>query len=384
MNKNETSNKTFELEEMHPLNECGNSEVSNRRSNFPHPLFEDTSSISNDFETICAPGNSNSINTPVLTLPKFWETSPTAWFTVAESVFSLKRIVSEHIKFHAVVNALEARHIKKIKHVLVTANWAKPYSILKQALTKSFEASDDFKLNKLLSLPALDPVSTQKRPTELLLEMQALLGQTTPLGTVAESLLRKLFIDKLPPQVRLILAALPELSLEELANKAESSMQVATPSLGQGSRLASQPLSAAEPSPQNLTQMLINQNFDGKISKLTESINKLQDLSKATSTTVQEQVPPSNPTYRTPPTSLQSNFRRNPWNYSQRPRQDYRPPKFRNQQFHGNRFNTFNQYDHRNGESLCFYHSTFGDRAHKCTPPCSKANQKNAGSSSRQ
>ena len=141
MNKNETSNKTFELEEMHPLNECGNSEVSNRRSNFPHPLFEGTSSISNDFETICAPGHSNSINTPVLTLPKFWETSPTTWFTVAESVFSLKRIVSEHIKFHAVVNALEARHIEKIKHVLVTANWAKPYSILKQALTKSFEAS---------------------------------------------------------------------------------------------------------------------------------------------------------------------------------------------------------------------------------------------------
>ena len=129
MNKNETSNKTFELEEKHPLNECGNSEVSNRRSNFPHPLFKDTSSISNDFETICAPGHSNSINTPVLTLPKFWETSPTAWFTVAESVFSLK-----------------------IKHVLVMANWAKPYSILKQALTKSFEASDDFKLNKLLSL----------------------------------------------------------------------------------------------------------------------------------------------------------------------------------------------------------------------------------------
>ena len=99
--------------------------------------------------------------------------------------------------------------------------------------------------------------------------MQALLGQITSLGPIAESLLRKLFIDKLPPQVRLILAALLELSLEELTNKVESIMQVSTPSLGQGSRLASQPLSAAKPSPQNLTQMLINQNFDEKISKLT-------------------------------------------------------------------------------------------------------------------
>ena len=45
--------------------------------------------------------------------------------------------------------------------------------------------------------------------------------------------------------------------------------------------------------------MLINQNFDEKISKLTESINKLQDLSKATSTTAQGQVPPSTTTQKT-------------------------------------------------------------------------------------
>ena len=53
-----------------------------------------------------------------LSLPKFWETSPTAWFAVAESLFACQNILSEHLKFHCVVNALEAKHIEKISHVL--------------------------------------------------------------------------------------------------------------------------------------------------------------------------------------------------------------------------------------------------------------------------
>ena len=73
--------------------------------------------------------------------------------------------------FHSVVNALKAKHIEKVTHVLMITNTALPYTSLKQALIKSFEASDNFKMNKVLSLPALDPVSNSKCPTELLQEM---------------------------------------------------------------------------------------------------------------------------------------------------------------------------------------------------------------------
>ena len=48
-----------------------------------------------------------------LSLPKFWETSPTAWFAVAENLFVCQNILSEHVKFHCVVNTLEAKHIEK-------------------------------------------------------------------------------------------------------------------------------------------------------------------------------------------------------------------------------------------------------------------------------
>ena len=166
-----------------------------------------------------------------MALTKFWETSPTAWFTVAESLFSAQNVVSEHIKFHSVLNALEAKHIEKVKHVLMVTS----STSLKQALIKSFEASDNFKLYKLLSLPALDPESNNsKRPTELLQEMRCLLGQGEPLGSTAETLLKKLFIEKLPAQIRIILAASHEITLDGVADKADSIMQVVAPSVGQG------------------------------------------------------------------------------------------------------------------------------------------------------
>ena len=54
------------------------------------------------------------------------------------------------------VNALEAKHIEKISHVLINNNVVAPHQFLKQATLKTFEASETFKLNKLLSLPAID------------------------------------------------------------------------------------------------------------------------------------------------------------------------------------------------------------------------------------
>ena len=83
-----------------------------------------------------------------------------------------------------------------------------------------------------MSLPAIDLGQNLKRPTELLLEMRGLLGQSSPLGPVPESLLKQMFLDKLPSQIKVILAATPNSSLEELASKAEDIMQVSKPTLG--------------------------------------------------------------------------------------------------------------------------------------------------------
>ena len=112
--------------------------------------------------------------------------------------------------------------------------------------------------------------------------MRGLLGQPLPLGPVAESLLKQLFLNKLPSQIKVILAATSNSSLEELASKAEDIMQVSKPRLEQGfinSQITAQPSSSQKPQNYYSTQMLINQNFDDKLNKLSESlnINKLQE-----------------------------------------------------------------------------------------------------------
>ena len=39
-------------------------------------------------------------------LPEFWETDPVAWFAIAESIFTMRAVMEEEIKYAAVVTAL--------------------------------------------------------------------------------------------------------------------------------------------------------------------------------------------------------------------------------------------------------------------------------------
>ena len=180
--------------------------------------------------------------------------------------------MSVQIKFQLVINSLDTRHIDKIAYILTQINHLlQPYETLKHALTHSFEASETFKINKLMTLPTLDQDINPKRPTELLMEMRGSLETAFSLRPVAENLLRRMFVDKLPTQVRVILAALPELSLDELAKKAESIMQVAHHNSGQAGLAAEKRLQPEEIN-NHLTQILINQHLEVKLSRLTEAV----------------------------------------------------------------------------------------------------------------
>ena len=113
-----------------------------------------------------------------------------------------------------------------------------------------------------------------------------------------------MFVDKLPTQVRVILAALPELSLDELAKKAESIMQVAHSNLGQAG-LAAEKRSQPEEINNHLTQILINQHLEEKLSRLTETENNLQDRGTIGLSISQQSSSPAQPpsTWQQPPQS---------------------------------------------------------------------------------
>ncbi len=97
------------------------------------------------------------------------------------------------------------------------------YTALKTQLTT---ASDQRKLQLLFTAEELG----DRKPIQLLHRMQLLLGDRP--GMTDGSFLWELFLQRLPPNVRIVLASTPDgTSLEKLADLADKIMEVATPSV---------------------------------------------------------------------------------------------------------------------------------------------------------
>ena len=147
------------------------------------------------------------------------------------------------------LSALDYQVIRKVQHIIWNPG-NQPYQTLKQALIKLYKISDDNRLDRLVHQTDLGDC----KPTELLSELRTLLGESCNVGTDLDKLLRKLFLDRLPPQVRLILAGSPQPTLDLMAQRADDIMATiaTTPSLNS-----------------NPTQLLQNQIFERRLDQLT-------------------------------------------------------------------------------------------------------------------
>ena len=113
------------------------------------------------------------------------------------------------------LGALDYRVIRKVQHIIRNPG-NQPYQSLK-ALIKLYKISDDNHFDRLLHQTDLG----DRKPTELLSELRTLLGESGNVGIDFDKLLRKLFLDRLPPQVRLILAGSPQPTLDLMTQRAD-------------------------------------------------------------------------------------------------------------------------------------------------------------------
>ena len=121
------------------------------------------------------------------------------------------------------LSALDYQVIRKVQHIIQNPG-NQPYQTLKQALIKLYKISDDNHLDRLLH----QTDSGDRKPTELLSELRTLPGESCNVGTDLDKLLRKLFLDRLPPQVRLILAGSFQPTLDLMAQRADDIMATMT------------------------------------------------------------------------------------------------------------------------------------------------------------
>ncbi|KFD50073.1 hypothetical protein M513_09033 [Trichuris suis] len=156
-------------------------------------------------------------------LPPFWPADPQLWFAQAEAQFSLRAITSQQTKFNYVISSLSWEYAAEVRDLILSPPATQPYDTLKEQLTMRTTASEQRRLQQLLSAEDLG----DRKPTQLLRHMQQLLGNK--IRSVDDALFRELFLQRLPSSVRMILASSTEtMSVQTLAEIADRILE-ATP-----------------------------------------------------------------------------------------------------------------------------------------------------------
>ena len=242
-------------------------------------------------------------------LPPFWPQDPEVWFAQVEAQFATKGVTVQKTKFDYVISSLSPEFAMEVRDLLLKPPAENPYDTLKTQLIKRTAASEQRKLQQLISGEELG----DRKPTQLLRRMQQLLGDKLGTGTDANSFLRELFLQRLPPNVRMVLASAdPSTTLDNLADMADKIMEVSTPTIAAMSTVRVD---------------------DSEVKQLRDEVSRLADLVASLSRA-------HRPRRRTP-----SRTRPSP----DTPPSTQTPPQ----------------------DALCWYHAKFGANAQKCREPCS-------------
>ena len=159
-------------------------------------------------------------------LPPFWPADTEVWFAQVEAQFTTRSITSQKTQFDYVVSSLSPEFASEVRDLLLRPPEAAPYDKLKTELIKQTAASEQRKLQQLISGEELG----DRKPTQLLRRMQQLLGNHA--AETNNTFLQELFLQRLPPNVRMVLASTGDtMDLNQLADMADKVMEVVTPTV---------------------------------------------------------------------------------------------------------------------------------------------------------
>lgn len=185
-------------------------------------------------------------------LPDFWKTDPAMWFAQAEAQFVLAGVTRDDTKFYHMIAKVDQTVLCHISDLVANPPQADKYAAIKERLLKRFEMSPQAKMEKLLSSCDLGDM----KPTHLLAKMQDLAAGLN----VDENLMKMLFLQRLPQNVRSVLA-IHDGALSKLAEMADKMLDSTF------SHVAATTAPAAVPDQEELSE---------QIAYLTAEIRKLK------------------------------------------------------------------------------------------------------------
>ena len=255
-------------------------------------------------------------------LPPFWPADPEVWFAQVEAQFTTRGITAQRTRFDYVISSLSPEFASEVRDLLLKPPEEQPYDTLKTQLIRRTAASEQRKLQQLISGEELG----DRKPTQLLRRMQQLLGDKLSTAD-SSSFLRELFLQRLPANVRMVLASTDSsMDLNKLAELADKVMEVAAPTVAN--------ISSTPPEPPPITAGL---SASSEVKQLREEVARLTELVESLANRSRRRSPASPRRAATPVSPS--------------------PPQ----------------------ESLCWYHRKYGDDAQKCRQPCTRGLNSQAG-----
>lgn len=127
----------------------------------------------------------------------FWRNNPVRYFNVVEATFSLHGIKSDNTMFQHLMVNLEADILDLVGDIIDKPPETDKYETLKNRILNALGDSQETKLRKLLRGQQMG----DEKPSVYLQKMRSQAGDI-----VSEELLKQLFLEQLPENVRSILA----------------------------------------------------------------------------------------------------------------------------------------------------------------------------------
>ena len=115
------------------------------------------------------------------------------------------------------LGAFDYKVISKVPYIVRNPG-LRPYQSLKKTLIHLYNVRDNARFAQLLNVFEFG----DRKPSELLSQMRFLLNTSGNQNAVLNKMLKKLFLDKLPPQVLIILAGPPQLSVKLTVLRADN------------------------------------------------------------------------------------------------------------------------------------------------------------------
>ncbi len=162
----------------------------------------------------------NEVNAVSLKLPTFWPEQPAVWFAQAEAQFTLRNITADDTKYHYVVAALDQATAKRVIDLLSAPPDNAKYQTLKDRLNDTYGLSEFERGSRLLHMPELG----DDKPSVLMDNMLALLEGHTPCF-----IFRSLFLERLPDDIRSILAHSNVTDCRQMAKAADTLWEARQP-----------------------------------------------------------------------------------------------------------------------------------------------------------